>query len=223
MISEFYRLRRTAIKDIASYLAFLAGFIGAAPFAWGLLAAELETGSFATGLWYFFAIVISAGVFASVIGLGLGAAAGLMWELFHRSRRRNRPARSAFLETDSEINDMGTPRPVRREDQPPRLQLVTPSLTPLPDLAGKRLVSVRFFESTAELEFGTVRVGVGGGTVVTSSTVRTRYPDSGSHSALCSLIGVRVARVRTIPGDKVEISFENGSDLTVARSSLLVA
>ncbi len=223
MISEFYKLRRTAIKDIASYLAFLSGFIGAAPFAWGLLAAQLESGSFATGLWYFFAIVIAAGVFAGVIGLGLGTAAGLAWELLHRSRRRNRLMHDAFLESVSPVTDMATPRPVKREDQPPRLQLVTPSAAPLPDLSGKRLVSVRFFESTAELEFGTVRVGIGSGTIVSTGTVRTRYPDGGSHAALCSLIGVRVAWLRTIPGDKVEISYENGSELTVARSSLLVA
>ena len=222
MISEFYKLRRTAIKDIASYLAFLAGFIGAAPFAWGLLASQLETGSFVTGLWYFFAIVIAAGIFAGVIGLGLGTAAGLIWELFHRSRRRNRLLHSAFLETVSEVSDMA-PRPVKREDQPPRLQLVTPTVAPLPDLAGHRLVSIRFFENTAELEFGTLRIGVGAGTMVSSGSVRARYPDSGSHSALCSLIGVRVARLRTIAGDKVEISYENGSELTVARSSLLVA
>ena len=222
MISEFYKLRRTAIKDIASYLAFLAGFIGAAPFAWGLLASQLEGGSFVTGLWYFFAIVIAAGIFAGVIGLGLGTAAGLIWELLHRNRRRNRLMHSAFLETVSEVSDMA-PRPVKREDQPPRLQLVTPTVAPLPDLAGHRLVSIRFFESTAELEFGTIRIGVGAGTIVSLGSVRARYPDPGSHTALCSLIGVRVARLRTVAGDKVEISYENGSELTVARSSLLVA
>lgn len=222
MISEFYKLRRTAIKDIASYLAFLAGFIGAAPFAWSLLAAQLETGSFATGLWYFFAIVIAAGMFAGVIGLGIGSVVGLTWELFHRSRRRNQVVQK---EPDplSKPRAANPPARVTREDQPAKLQLVTSTLAPLPDLTGKRLISVRFFENTAELEFGTVRIGIGVGTAVTSSIGRTRYPDSGSHSALCSLIGVRVVNVRAIPADKIEISYETGFVITVARSSLLVA
>jgi hypothetical protein len=50
MISEFYKLRRSAIKDISSYLGFLVGFIGSAPFAWGLLAVQLDAGRFARGL-----------------------------------------------------------------------------------------------------------------------------------------------------------------------------
>jgi hypothetical protein len=76
MISEFYQLRRTAIKDIAAYLGFLIGFIGSAPFAWGLLAVQLDAGRFARGLWYFFGIVTMGGVFAGIAGMGLGVAAG---------------------------------------------------------------------------------------------------------------------------------------------------
>ncbi len=90
MISEFYQLRRTAIKDIAAYLGFLVGFIGSAPFAWGLLALQLDAGRFARGLWYFFGIVTTAGIFAGIAGLGVGIAAGLVWEQIHRYRRSGR-------------------------------------------------------------------------------------------------------------------------------------
>ena len=41
MQSEYYHLRRTAIKDLAAYCGFLLGFLGSAPLAWELLASQL--------------------------------------------------------------------------------------------------------------------------------------------------------------------------------------
>src|SRR5215217_3435222 len=90
ILSEFYQLRRTTIKDLAAYIGFLTGFIGAAPFAWSLLSDQLASGAFVRGLWYFFGIVIAAGIFAGVAGLGIGFVGGMLWEQFHRSRRRER-------------------------------------------------------------------------------------------------------------------------------------
>jgi hypothetical protein len=89
VLSEFYHLRRTAIKDVCAYLGFLAGFIGAAPFAWGLLSDQLASGEFVKGLWYFFGIVVAAGIFTGIAGLGTGVVGGILWEQFHRYRRRN--------------------------------------------------------------------------------------------------------------------------------------
>jgi hypothetical protein len=98
IISEFYHLRRTAIKDLAAYIGFLTGFIGAAPFAWGLLSDQLASGSFVRGLWYFFGIVIASGLFTGTAGLGLGYAAGILWEQFHRHRRRENVKAKTFPE-----------------------------------------------------------------------------------------------------------------------------
>lgn len=107
-------LRRTAIKDISAYLGFLVGFIGSAPFAWGHLAVQLEAGQFARGLWYFFGIVTAAGIFAGMAGLGLGAAAGILWELIHRHRRQPR-------QPDAPSVPVAVPHPLER----PRLKLVS--------------------------------------------------------------------------------------------------
>lgn len=98
MLSEFYHLRRTAIKDVCAYLGFLAGFIGAAPFAWNLLGDQLASGAFVKGLWYFFGIVVAAGIFTGIIGLGLGVVGGILWEHVHRYRRREYLKRKAIAE-----------------------------------------------------------------------------------------------------------------------------
>ena len=124
MISEFYHLRRTAIKDIAGYLGFLTGFIGSAPLAWGLLASQLESGTFVRGLWYFFGIVIAAGIFSGIAGLGIGYAGGLAWEQIHRHRRRRR----ALLKPIADPAPAGTksepPHTIPRFGSPPELHLV---------------------------------------------------------------------------------------------------
>ena len=124
MISEFYHLRRTAIKDLAGYLGFLTGFIGSAPLAWGLLASQLESGTFVRGLWYFFGIVIAAGIFSGIAGLGIGYAGGLAWEQIHRHRRRRR----ALLKPMADPPPAGTrpepPHTIPRFESPPKLHLV---------------------------------------------------------------------------------------------------
>jgi hypothetical protein len=125
IISEFYQLRRTAIKDITSYLGFLAGFIGSAPFAWGLLAAQLDAGRFARGLWYFFGIVFAAGIFSGIAGLGLGMAAGALWELIHRHRRSMHQKESAANISESLDRSPRRAELTADQDVPPRLQLVS--------------------------------------------------------------------------------------------------
>jgi len=119
MISEYYQLRRTAAKDVAAYIGFLIGFIGSAPFAWGLLATQLDAGRFARGLWYFFGIVTTAGIFAGIAGLGIGAAGGLLWEQIHRHRRQ---ARLDKLEPGAAASAV---IPEVTLSDPPRLQLVS--------------------------------------------------------------------------------------------------
>lgn len=90
MISEFYYLRRTAIKDLAAYCGFLIGFLGSAPFAWNFLSDQLETGGIVRGLWYFFGVVSVAGLACGAIGLFAGFGVGWLWERYHRWRRVKR-------------------------------------------------------------------------------------------------------------------------------------
>ncbi|MEO8577213.1 MAG: hypothetical protein ABI556_10955, partial [Gemmatimonadales bacterium] len=124
ILSEFYQLRRTTIKDLASYIGFLAGFIGSAPFAWGLLASELDSGTFVRGLWYFFGIVVAAGIFCGIAGLGIGFVAGSFWEQFHRHRRGRRLERKAILEASNIIVEAEEPGSLGTNDRPPKLRLV---------------------------------------------------------------------------------------------------
>ena len=91
-------MRRTAIKDLFAYCAFLLGFLGSAPFAWKYLALELERGNLAQGLWYFFGIVFAAGLFAGTAGLAAGFVIGWVWERYHRRRRRERQKRRELEE-----------------------------------------------------------------------------------------------------------------------------
>lgn len=130
MLSEFYHLRRTAIKDVSAYLGFLAGFIGAAPFAWGLLGDQLASGAFVRGLWYFFGIVVAAGIFTGIAGLGIGTVAGIVWEQIHRYRRREKLKANAMLESANEADDPIDPANIDgprlrllRDKEPPDLSI----------------------------------------------------------------------------------------------------
>jgi hypothetical protein len=124
MLAEFYHLRRTAIKDVCAYLGFLAGFIGAAPFAWSLLGDQLASGAFVKGLWYFFGIVVAAGIFTGIIGLGFGVVAGILWEHFHRYRRASKaiPTEAAPVAASNPVESENLEGPklrLVREDDPP--------------------------------------------------------------------------------------------------------
>lgn len=176
------------------------------------------------GLWFFFGIVIAVGIFSGIAGLGLGYVGGLLWEQFHRHQRSERSKQKEIVEASTIKADEPSPPPsIRLDDQPPRLQLVGGSSAPLPNIAGRRLRSVRFLEDTVELDFGAVRVGLGANAIVSCGTQKNRYPEPGSRDAICALIGARVDRIRLVSGNRVEISYDNGSDLTVLLSGLAVA
>ena len=176
------------------------------------------------GLWYFFGIVTAAGIFSGIAGLGIGFTGGVLWEHFHRHRRHKRLKEKTILEASNiSVDETVSPLPIPAEDQPPRLQLVGASPAPLPNLAGRRLRSVTFRDNGIELDFGALRVELGTTVTITFGTETARYPDAGSRDAICALIGARVDRIRSITGDRVEISYDNGCDITVLRSGLAVA
>ena len=220
MISEFYQLRRTAIKDIAAYLGFLTGFIGSAPFAWGLLAVQLDAGRFARGLWYFFGIVTLGGVFAGIAGMGLGVAAGLMWEQVHRYRRATRSRALAVTDENDRHAPARAPGAVPAADSP-KLQLVSPSARTLPNIVGRRVASVRFTATNVVVDFGGVSMDVSGPVAIATGGVRYSYPDAGSRDVLCAMIGSRVSRVRSSAGGRVEIILDNGSTLSLASDAVV--
>lgn len=213
MISEFYQLRRTAIKDIAAYLGFLVGFIGSAPFAWGLLAVQLDGGRFARGLWYFFGIVTTAGIFAGIAGLGVGIAAGLVWEQIHRYRRSGRrPAGGSVPDLPA-----ASAQPASVPGAGHRLQLVTADPPQLPNLAGRRVAAVTFSASAVELDFGGIRIIVTDGITIVCGEARVMHPSSGSRDALCNSIGARVVNVRHAAGERFEVELDNGCALLLPR------
>jgi hypothetical protein len=230
MQSEFYKLRRTAIKDLSAYCGFLLGFLGSAPLAWELLAGQLDQGSFARGLWYFFGIVFGAGIFSGIAGLGIGFVVGLSWEQIHRYRRQLRSRRKAgpdlraSADAGSQIERQPAPAFIGGPaSDPPRLHLISPSAPPFPELTGRRLASVRFLTRTIEMEFGGTVIGIPGNPVINAGARRYRYPDPGSRDALCSLIGARVERMKATAGDRTELRFDTGWELIIPRSSSAVA
>lgn len=95
ILSEFYQLRRTNIKDLSGFCGFLVGFLGSAPLAWRYLGAQLEGDDFVRGLWLFFGIVLTSAVIAGTAGLAAGVVLGGIWEKYHRHRRSRRPVREA--------------------------------------------------------------------------------------------------------------------------------
>ena len=219
--SEFYHLRRTAIKDLASYVGFLAGFIGTAPFAWGLLSDQLASGSFVRGLWYFFGIVVAAGIFAGTAGLGIGYIGGIVWEQVHRQRRRKRlevKARDEAATATFEPPDSIAPTPVQ-----PRLQLVSVESPDLPIVDGRVLRSVQFRAQSIELDLGGIRLSLTGNPAIVCRGQRFRYPEPGARDALCSLIGDRVHSVRAPSSDRVDVLFDSGCELVMLRSAIAVA
>jgi len=77
-----------------------------------------------------------------------------------------------------------------------------------------------------EFDFGGVFVMSRDNAVVVTGLQRLRYPDPGSHEALCTLIGAAVDAARTAPGERLDIRFSADRHLLVqhprARSVTIV-
>jgi hypothetical protein len=72
------------------------------------------------GLWYFFGIVIAAGIFTGIAGLGIGHVAGIVWEQIHRHLRGKRLIAKERAEAAASVNrDAVLPGP-------PKLTLIPP-------------------------------------------------------------------------------------------------
>jgi len=214
MISEYYSLRRTSIKDLAAYCGFLVGFLGAAPLAWPRLTEEIDRGNFVLGLWYFFGIVAIAAVSVGLMGLGVGFLIGSLWERYHRYMRARRSR-----------NNPGAPEAIPTivpSNEAPRLQLVGGERRQGPDLVGRRLDSVRFFAHTVEFEFGGIIIGVSGDAAIVAGSTRIAYPEAGSRDAFCRVIGSRVDDMRRSQSGDVEVELDSGWGLLLPRARAVV-
>ena len=173
------------------------------------------------GLWYFFGIVIAAGIFAGIVGLGIGYVGGVIWEQFHRSRRSEKVRSKAVAEPNPER--IVTAATIPDGMNAPRLQLVSLDSPQVPDLTGRTLTSVRFHTGGIQLEISGIRLDVKGNPLIISGLQRIRYPEPGSRDALCSLIGDRIDALRAPSSERIEIHFVSGSELVIPRSAMAVA
>lgn len=110
-MSEFYKQRRTSIKDGVGLVAFIFGWFAAAPFAWPYISAGFDNGDPAKGVLRFFFVVLGVGMASGALGLVLGTVSGWTWERVHRSRRSNTPAAD-------EVLDVTRPAVVERDHRP---------------------------------------------------------------------------------------------------------
>lgn len=173
------------------------------------------------GLWYFFGIVIAAGIFAGIAGLGLGYVGGVLWEQIHRHRRGKRLKAKAIAEANVKVALPTVTAPDNVSI--PRLHLVSIDSADIPDLDGRTLTSVRFHVGGIQLELSGLRLDLKGNPLVISGLQRLRYPDIGSRDALCALIGDRIDSVRAPSAERIEIHFSSGSELVIPRSAIAVA
>ncbi|HUF25666.1 MAG TPA: hypothetical protein VMM18_01695 [Gemmatimonadaceae bacterium] len=209
-MSEFYRLRRTTIKDVSGYAGFIIGFFGSAPFAWPYLVAQAEDGDFTRGVWHFLLIIGAGAIVCAGIGLVFGAGIGWVWERLHRLRRG-----------DSPVSEVARP-PHRGEAALPQTKRQggdgAPPLGP-EQLVGRRLDSVTFRTDTIELGFGGPFVRLHSHPTITTGGVRHRLSETGGRDALCALIGATVDRMDLTPGRTIQVHFADGSSLSIPIST----
>lgn len=173
------------------------------------------------GLWYFFGIVVAAGIFAGIAGLGIGYVGGMLWEQLHRHRRAEKLKAKALVE--SNLGDTVTAQTISDGVSAPRLQLVSLDSPEIPDLNGRTLTSVRFHTGGIQLELSGMRLDLRGNPLIITGLQRMRYPEPGSRDALCSLIGDKIDAVRSPSAERIEIHFASGSELVISRSAMAVA
>jgi GNAT superfamily N-acetyltransferase len=86
-VSEFYVLRRRAIKDVTALILFVIGWFGSAPFGWPYITAGFDGGNVTKGVAQFLVVVFGGACLAGIAGLVLGAGGGWVWEQVHRRLR----------------------------------------------------------------------------------------------------------------------------------------
>ena len=184
-----------------------------------MLSDQLESDAFVKGLWYFFGIVVAAGIFTGIAGLGVGYVGGVLWEQLHRHRRVEKLKRKAIAESDTATHAA----PASQDAAAPRLKLVPVDAPDFPSIDGRVLHSVQFHAAAVILDIGGIRVRLSGNPVTVCRGQRFRFPEPGSRDAICSLIGDRVHAVRAPTIERLELVFESGCEIVILRNGIAVA
>ena len=106
-MSEFYRERRSSIRNVTSYVAFLVGFVLAGPYGWTLLRQDVEAYEFAHGVFRMVVALLGGGAALGIVGIGVGAVLGWIWERRHRRSRALLPEEPAAPHTGSTAQHFG--------------------------------------------------------------------------------------------------------------------
>ena len=109
------------------------------------------------------------------------------------------------------------------DSEPPKLKLVSVDSPDLPDLGGRSITAVKFLPNAILLEIGSTRMELRGNPLIVCGSQRTRFPDTGSRDALCSLIGDRIESVHAPSLERIEIRFMSGCELIIPRNAVAVA
>lgn len=119
-LSEFYTLRRRAIKDITGLIAFVIGWFASAPVGWPYITAGFENGEVTKGVAQFLVAVFGGACVSGLAGLALGTIGGWVWERAHRALRSRRPVvERAASPVAAGARASGTPAPATLPPLPP--------------------------------------------------------------------------------------------------------
>jgi hypothetical protein len=99
-VSEYYERGRAVLTDATSLVFFLIGFLAAGAFGWPALRTAFELGAYDRGVAVFIGSILGGGLLAGLLGYGVGALSGRLWQALHH-RRRLRRRETARVEADA--------------------------------------------------------------------------------------------------------------------------
>lgn len=129
-MSEYYARGRAVLTDATSFVFFLVGFLAAGAFGWPALRTAFELGAYDRGLAVFIGRLLGGGLLAGLLGYGVGALSGRLWQALHlRRRMRHREAVDGTADAPDAANASERPAEVPKRTPAPMTCRVGP-LTP---------------------------------------------------------------------------------------------
>lgn len=89
-MSEYYARGRAILTDATSLVFFLLGFLAAGASGWPALRTAFALGAYDSGLAVFIGRILGGGLLAGLLGYGVGALSGRLWQALHLRRRMTR-------------------------------------------------------------------------------------------------------------------------------------
>lgn len=117
-MSEYYERGRAVLTDATSFVFFLIGFLAAGAFGWPALRTAFELGAYDRGLALFIGRILGGGLLAGLLGYGVGALSGRLWQALHLRRRMKREAPGS-VEADAPGAARALERPAPVPKRPP--------------------------------------------------------------------------------------------------------